>query len=70
MSATKMLPRLFGPIRSAIVALATVKSRLLVIPRAPSPQVVQLIPKLKDPVHGEFVNPRANAFSPRVNEAL
>ena len=42
--------RLFGAVTSAIVALAMVKSRLLAIPRAPFPQVVQLIPKLKFPV--------------------
>ena len=40
----------FPAVTSAIVALAMVKSRLLVIPRSPFPQVVQLIPKLKGPV--------------------
>ena len=40
----------FPNVTSAIVALAMLKTRLLLIPRAPFPQVVQLIPKLKGPV--------------------
>jgi hypothetical protein len=50
MSATKMFPRLLPAVTSAIVAIAMVKSRLLLIPIFPIPQVVQVIPKLKFPV--------------------
>jgi len=49
-SATKMLPRAFGTVISAIVALAIVKSTLLVMPRLPLPHVAHQIPKLKSPV--------------------
>ena len=40
----------FPAVKSAIVALATEKTRLLVIARAPFPHVVQEIPKAKGPV--------------------
>ena len=45
-----MLPKLFRAVTSAIVALAMLKTRLLVISRFPFPQVVQAIPKVKGPV--------------------
>src|SRR5438874_2420816 len=61
-SATKTLPRLFGAVRSAIVALATwnIISVLKALD-APLPHVVQLIPKPKFPVPSPLKAPASAA---------
>jgi hypothetical protein len=59
MSATKTFAKLFGAVRSAIVALRTVKLTAPPNPVGPLPHVGQLIPNVKFPVPSPFRAPVA-----------